>query len=222
MKKIIASALLVGSLFSAAQAAEKDDFQFGIRLGAQFSNVKGNIITPNPLGVVGAIVAAKDESKALIGPAFGFIFEIPVHANFEIRPEINFGSQGRRFQDGDVVYSQWLGSVQVPVLFRGQYGNETVRGFVQAGPQFGYGAFLLDRFRNGNDIQEKNSYSLKDVKLKPFDAGISVGAGVEFPALKGMEVEARYYAGLTDINDHPLVSEKTTNQSVSLTVAFKF
>lgn len=215
MKKIIASALLVGSLFSAAHAAEKDDFQFGIRMGAQFSKLKGESdLGPN---------FESKYAKSLVGPAFGFIFEIPVHANFEIRPELNFGSQGQKFAlPGDIKVNNWMGYVQVPVLFRGQYGSDKVRGFLQAGPQFGYGAFILSRAKDGNGNKEKEADSFSDQNLKPFDAGIAIGAGVEFPAANGIEIEARYYGGMANINDYGIDGLKTKNQSVSLTVAFKF
>lgn len=212
MKRLFATALLAGALFGTAQAAEKDDFQFGIRMGAQFSKLKGesdfNFESKN--------------AKSLVGPAFGFIFEIPVHANFEIRPELNFGSQGQKFSVSNGNFNYWMGYVQVPVLFRGQFGSEKVRGFLQAGPQFGYGAFILARAKDNNGNKEKDSYTFKDQKLKPFDAGITIGAGVEFPAAKGIELEVRYYGGLANINDYGIDGLKTKNQSIHTTVAFKF
>lgn len=215
MKRILVSTLILCMMAGVIHAQEKDDFQFGIRMGAQFSKLKGEGNSPKT-------TFESKHSKALIGPAFGFIFEIPVNAYFEIRPELNFGSQGQRFKNGNSVYSKWMGYVQVPVLLRGQYGNDKVRGFLQVGPQIGYGTFILDRFRSGSDIKDKNSYSFKDQSAKPFDAGIAIGVGAEFPAAKGMEVEARYYGGFTDINDSPITTFKTRNQSVHLTVAFKF
>lgn len=215
MKKILASTLILCMMVGVIHAQEKDDFQFGVRMGAQFSKLKGESVNSSNN-------FESKYSKSLIGPAFGFIFEIPVNAYFEIRPELNFGSQGQRFKNGKNVYSKWMGYVQVPILLRGQYGNDKVRGFVHVGPQFGYGTFILDRFRNGSDIISKTSKSFKDSPFKPFDAGIAIGVGAEFPAAKGMEVEARYYGGFTDINDSPITTFKTRNQSVHLTVAFKF
>ncbi len=214
MKKLLATTLLAGALLGTAQAAaEKDDFQFGIRMGAQFSKLRGE----------SDFNFESKYSKALTGPAFGFIFEIPVNAYFEIRPELNFGSQGHKFAlPNDVNYNYWMGYVQVPVLFRGQFGSDKVRGFLQAGPQFGYGAFILARAKDGNGNKEKDSYSFKDQSLKPFDAGITIGAGVEFPAAKGIELEVRYYGGMANINDYGVDGLKTKNQSIHTTVAFKF
>lgn len=214
MKKIVLSFFALTMLLSVSFAAEKDPFQFGVRMGAQFSKIKGEGKNTGEF--------ESKYSKALVGPAFGFLFEIPVNAYFEIRPELNFGSQGQRFKSKDLVYSYWMGYVQVPVLLRGQYGNDKVRGFVHVGPQIGYGTFILDRFRGNNIKTQKESYSFKDMKLKPFDAGMTFGAGAEFPSAKGMEIEARYYHGLTDINDTGIKSFKTRNSSVHLTVALKF
>lgn len=214
MKKLLTTAIIAAALLTSSHAAEKDKFQFGIRMGAQFSKLKGESEIAN---------FESKNAKNLVGPAFGFIFEIPVHANFEIRPELNFGSQGQRFDlPADHVFSLWMGYVQVPVLFRGQFGSDKVRGFLQAGPQFGYGAFALSRLRKGSEKIEKESLTFDELKLKPFDAGISLGLGVEFPSVKGMELEVRYYGGLTDINDTGIESFKTKNQSLHLTLGFKF
>ena len=215
MKKLFSTLLLSALLIGSSFAAEKDDFQFGIRMGAQFSKLKGS----------SEVISNSDkiDLKSLAGPTFGFIFEIPINEYLEIRPELNFGSQGRKFVDvRDTKYNYWMGYVQVPLLVRGQYGNETVRGFVQVGPQFGYGAFILDRFKDANDNKVKESYSFKEQKLKPFDAVITVGAGVEFPDAKGIEVEVRYYAGLTDINDYGIDGIDTKNTALYLTLNIKF
>lgn len=215
MKKLFATLLLAATLIGVSQAAEKDDFQFGIRLGMQFSEVKGFSENGNSF--------TSKNAKSLAGPAFGFIFEIPITSYLEIRPELNFASQGQKFDIPNIGKRNfWMGYVQVPVLLRGQFGNEKVRGFVHVGPQFGYGTFILDRVKLENGDKDKESYTFKERKLKPFDAGITFGTGVEFPAAKGMELEVRYYAGLANINDYGVDGLKTQNRSLHLTLAFKF
>lgn len=213
MKKLLSTLLLAAVLIGSSSAADKDDFQFGIRMGAQFSKLKGSaeVVTNSN----------KVNLKSLAGPTFGFIFEIPINEYLEIRPELNFGSQGRKFTDEkDTKYNFWMGYVQVPILLRGQYGNEKVRGFVHLGPQFGYGAFILDRFKDKDGNKDKESYTFKDL-YKPFDAGIAVGAGVEFPAAKGIELEVRYYAGLANIRKTD-DEYKSQNQAIYLTLNIKF
>lgn len=194
----------------AAKAGEKDDFSFGIRLGGQSSDVKGW-----PKATLGF------ENKRLLGPTMGFIFEIPVLEYFEIRPEVNFASQGTRVTKGDYVFSTWLGYVQVPVLLRGQYGNDKVRGFVHFGPQFGAGAFVFDREKNGDEIIKKTSDSFKDRNWKAFDAGLAFGAGVEFPSAKGLELELRYYSGLSNFQEREQFQE-LKNNSLQFTLGVKF
>jgi opacity protein-like surface antigen len=215
MKKLLSTILLAAVLVGSSSAADKDDFQFGIRMGAQFSKLKGS-------AEKGPNFESKN-SRSLAGPTFGFLFEIPINEYLEIRPELNFGSQGQKFDIPNVgKYNYWMGYVQVPILIRGQYGNEKVRGFVHLGPQFGYGTFILDRVKFEDGTKDKESYSFKEQKLKPFDAGIAVGAGVEFPAAKGIELEVRYYAGLANINDYGVDGLKTQNQSIYLTLNIKF
>ncbi len=213
MKKILTSTLALCMMIGIVFANGKDDFQFGIRMGMQFSNL---IEKPSGLDEM------SDYKKMLVGPAFGFVFEIPVLEYFEIRPELNFGSQGVRYKDEDLVYSYWMGYVQVPIFLRGQYGTEKVRGFLQVGPQFGYGTFIMDRLRGKNIKTEKESYTFKESYMKPFDAGLSIGAGVEFPSAKGVELEARYYAGMKNISDSGLKGHSIKNQSVHFTLTLKF
>ncbi|MCO5248379.1 MAG: PorT family protein [Chitinophagales bacterium] len=219
MKRILSTVFSIALLgfYMNTYAADKDNFQFGVRMGAQFSKLAA--------GDDADKIFNQDSkyAKSLVGPAFGFIFEIPVMANFEIRPELNFGSQGQRFKlPNDITYSYWMGYVQVPILLRGQFGNETVRGFLHAGPQFGYGTFILDRLLMKGGEKQKESYSFDDQKLKPFDAGIAIGVGAEFPKVAGMEVEVRYYLGMSNINDYGIKDLETKNRSLHLTLAFKF
>jgi hypothetical protein len=42
MKKLLSTILLAAVLVGSSSAADKDDFQFGIRMGAQFSKLKGS------------------------------------------------------------------------------------------------------------------------------------------------------------------------------------
>ena len=215
MKKLT-TLLLLCMVLMTAKAGEKDDFSFGIKLGGMISDVDTDFkkVKPTVLGDVG-------DWKKLIGPQFGFIFEIPVLEYFEIRPEVNFASQGNRAVAGEKVLSTWLGYVQVPILLRGQYGSDVVRGFVHVGPQFGAGIFVFDRERNGDEIIDKTSDSFKDRNWKAFDAGIAFGAGVEFPSAKGLELELRYYKGLSNFeNKEGAPSIKNNSLQFSLGVKF--
>jgi hypothetical protein len=215
MKKL--SVFLLTALMGfSVMAGEKDQFQVGLKLGGMISDVTSDFkkIKPVVLGDVG-------DWKKLIGPQIGLFFEIPIIEYLEIRPEVNFASQGFRAISGDKVESTWLGYVQVPVLLRGQYGNDNVRGFVHVGPQFGYGVFVFDREKNGSEVIEKTSDSFSDRKWKPFDAGLSFGAGIELPAAKGLELELRYYTGFTNFNDIENAPE-LKNNSLMFSLGIKF
>jgi hypothetical protein len=200
-------------MFSVATfAQDKDKFNFGFRMGVSFADV-----SPNEL----------KDAKKLVSPTAGFLFEIPILEYLEIRPELNFGSQGFRIKTGSNVYSRWLGYAQVPILIRGQYGNDKVRGFVQAGPQFGYGAFVLDRSMNKDtDDKEKDSYTFDELKYNAFDMGLAGGVGVEFPKAGHLELELRFYKGFSDLNDwgsggRPDGTDKLTNNALTVSLAFK-
>lgn len=89
------------------------------------------------------------------------------------------------------------------------------------GPQFGAGAFVFDRLRNGDEVIEKTSDSFSDRNWKAFDAGIAFGAGVEFPTAKGLELEVRYYKGLSDFQNNELLPS-IKNNSLQFSLGVKF
>lgn len=224
MKKLT-TLLLLCMVLMTAKAGEKDDFSFGIKLGGMSSNIDTedlNLVFASKLSKL-PLIGLGPEWKRLVGPQFGFIFEIPVLEYFEIRPELNFASQGVRAVNGDNVLSNWLGYVQLPIMFRGQYGNDKVRGFAHVGPQLGYGIFVFDRPKYGDKIDEDNktSDSFSDRNWKAFDAGIAFGAGVEFPAAKGLELEVRYYKGLSDFQNNELLPS-IKNNSLQFSLGVKF
>lgn len=211
MKRLSIVALLL--MFSVATFAQgKDKFNFGFRMGVSFADVSPN---------------ENDNAKKLVSPTAGFIFEIPILEYLEIRPEINFGSQGFRSQVGNIVNSTWLGYAQVPILIRGQYGNEKIRGFVQAGPQFGYGAFALNRLMNKDtDDKQKESLTFEELNFNAFDMGLAGGVGVELPKAGHLELELRFYKGFSDLvdwgsNGRPDNADKVTNNALTLSLAFK-
>ena len=210
---VIAAFLLIPAF---AQDKTAEDFEWGIKFGM-------TVATQN---YPGRGVGTDSDIRQLIGPTAGFIFEIPINSWFEIRPELLYGTQGRRWK-GDVPGGRYVqvenfGYLQIPVLAKFKHGNEKVTGFVNIGPQFGVALFGVDRFRfipdNGEVQKERSSINFEATERRRFDAGLDFGLGMECNKT-GIEVEARYYLGLADVWDIPV---KATNRSFTLALGWKF
>ena len=142
MKKIA----FIACLFLCATnvfAGGKDKFQFGVKVGL-------NLADQNFTGKKEFDQANEGSWNLLPGFTLGFIGEIPLASFLEIRLESIFASQGRQFsykldKDNWEKNSIAYGYVQFPVLLRGQFGNEKIRGFVHAGPQISVGVIGLYR-----------------------------------------------------------------------------
>lgn len=87
---------------------------------------------------------------------------------------------------------------------------------LQLGPQVGFLTCLESDYHPiaGTPFQEQNYTKA----YKKTDFGVNVGAGWESP--QGIIVEARFYLGLTDINDDPGLAS-TKNQMIQLTVGYR-
>lgn len=103
----------------------------------------------------------------------GGLVDLPIAGNFHIQPELLYSMEGADGLD--------MSFVRIPIMAK-YYIIENLS--LQAGPQLGFRV-------NAED-------GLDDV-TKSFDAGISGGAGYEFPF--GLFVDARVNVGLVNISD---------------------
>jgi len=213
--------LIVAATLLPARAQDDEKFEWGIKIGMVLASQEYEGKS-NP------------DLKQLIGPSAGFLFEIPICKYFEIRPELNFNTHGQRWvvESGDdkIVATQAWGYLEFPILAKVKYGNEKIGGFVNVGPQFGAGLFGETRTRskiNGERDSDRETIHFDDAifDFKRFDAGMAFGLGMECNKT-GIEVEARYYIGMADIQNesifHPSSEKKTTNRSLNFMVGWKF
>ncbi len=196
MKK---SAFLIGALFATAavSSAQAQDVRFGLRAGANYSNLSGNIKNENTY-------------NNKIGFLGGVMVNIPVVENFfSVQPEILYSQKG--FDNKPTEFTTVLGAKQkregsvnynyldVPVLLKINAG-----GFiVEAGPQYSYllgsnnetkitttpalgGAPSTTESNDKNDVSGLNRNELGYV------------AGVGYQANNGLSLSLRYTGALSD------------------------
>jgi len=143
-----------------------------------------------------------------LGFNVGLLGHIHVASHFAIQPEINFSTQGAKYDINNSIAKLNLNYINVPVLFQYMWDN----GFrLQAGPQAGLLISAKSEI-NDNTVDIKNNF-------KSLDLGVSFGAGYIHPST-GIGIDARYNLGLSNINKNSDV--KSTNRGFQLSLFYIF
>lgn len=182
-KNILVCALaLVLVVLVAAPASAATKFNFGLKAGASFSNVKWSD-------------DAGDE-KSVTKPSFGGFVVINLSPMLAIQPEINYLVTGEQWDitDGEAVEN--FTYLHIPVLLRARLMKEgKFVPIVFAGPAVG---FLLSAKDTGVDVKEF-------FKSTDFDLDFGLGAEIAFGQIKGL-LDLRYILGLTNVFNSDMVT----------------
>ncbi len=135
---------------------------------------------------------------AFHGGAYGLI----KLANIGVQPEILWSKQGNEFSVGNLTNEVDLTYVNIPVMLK-FYLPLGLN--LQAGPQFG---ILTNAEQNDVDISDT---------LKNSDLSAALGAGWDAPF--GLQFNARYVLGLSDINDIS-GAESVRNRTFQLSIGY--
>lgn len=200
MKKLFLGLAVVAGSMAFAQ-------QFGIKAGGDLSHLSGK--------------DAK-ETNSRFGYYAGVFANVPVGKDFSIQPEVLYNSLGFKTIDADfgdlakVKVSNSLDYISIPVMV--QY-NVVPNFYLEAGPEF---SFLVSaKAKASGSVVGINiptgSTSIKDA-FNTFNFGMGIGAGYNFT--KNIGINARYTAGLTDIDKVDNASAKING--LQLGVNYKF
>jgi hypothetical protein len=162
--------ILAGTFFATANA----QFAFGIKAGANFSNVNGD-------GLNGS------STSSLVGFNGGVFFKIPVAGHWAIQPELVYSGQGFKQTESGITGTQTENYINIPVLLKYRFPMGL---FIETGPQVG---FLMSANAKVQNVSEgdKSSFNSTDVAW-------AVGAGFHIPTTK-LAVDVRYNIGLSNI-----------------------
>lgn len=164
----------------------------------------------------------EDDSKSITGFVAGLGFNLPITKDgfFSVQPEVLYLQKGYRID-----YSNTFGSIdqeekfnylEIPVLGKVNFGTETIKLYVNAGPSFGYAlngkyesvvkAGPLSLTTSGKNIfeAEPDNSTGDDAYYDPkyhnrLDIGVQFGGGVGLTVGPGaVLLDARYGLGLTN------------------------
>lgn len=191
-------ALMTAILITGAASAQHGNapdghVSLGIKGGVNFYNIHNDNSTSY-------------DSK--IGFNLGLLGHIHIAKHFAIQPELEFSTQGAKFDVNNSTNKLNLNYINIPVLVQYMWDN----GFrLQAGPQAG---LLLSAKSKIND----NNVDIKS-DFKPLDLGVSFGMGYIHPST-GIGIDVRYNLGLTNINKNSDVN--STNRGFQLSLFYIF
>jgi hypothetical protein len=184
MKKL-ALLILAGISFATANA----QFAFGIKAGANFSNVSGN-------GLDGI------STSTLTGFNGGFYVRLPLGHGFAIQPELVYSGQGFKTDVSDVTVTEHENYINFPILLKYTHFSGL---FLETGPQFGY-LMTANEKAQGVSEDNKNSFNAADVAWV-------FGIGFKIPATP-LAVDARYNLGISNIASNDNAGGSSSSSSI--------
>ena len=174
MKNLLRTFILFVMAFSITYVYAQS-VNFGVRAGINLANVE----------VEGFGVSSSADLR--VGVVLGAFADIGISENFSVQPELQFIQKGFKNNDNDD--KLLLNYLEVPVLAKYSFGAGATRGFVQAGPSFG---FALSSNAESGGVKEDIDFDQDGVKRG--DVGLTFGAGVDFGAIF---IDFRYTLGLS-------------------------
>ncbi|MRJ10338.1 PorT family protein [Ornithobacterium rhinotracheale] len=192
MKKLVLTAAIAFSGIVGLNAQSMESLQIGARAGYNYSTLRGD--TANDV-----------DTKGLSGYHVGMFVEVPVTERFSIQPEVQYSTQGAKWEIGKEDLKLKTQYINVPVLAKVYVAD----GFnLQAGPQFGFKTGA--EFEYDSKLFGNQKVDLED-SVSGFDFGLVFGAGYKTPV--GLTIDARYDLGLTNVFDKDSKSLGTANIS---------
>jgi hypothetical protein len=213
--------LAIGTLLSAnfLFAQSSGEVNFGIKAGANLTNLSGSGVTSN---------------DAKFGAYGGAFVNIPINEKFSLQPEVLYSMQGTKWttvtlnylpnKDLTLVQDIKLDYVNIPIVVQYEFGN----GFYgEMGPQFGFLTSAKSKNKS-TDLDRNPSTPVTtivstetDIKsmLKTADFSGIIGGG--YKMANGLSVNARYSIGFVDIVKAPGTQAKNSVFSLGLGYEFK-
>jgi len=178
MKKL----LFISILLIASMGLKAQESHFGAKLGLGFTSLN----TPN---------SSNSNAKSKLGVNVGAVAEFMLSDQFAIAPELLYSTLGQSYKwqyEGDNWEDNYASSyLQIPVMAR-YYVNDNL--YLNGGIQLGLLLSATD-----TEILNGHSHS-ENVKsqLESTDFGFGIGGGYKLE--NGLFFDARYIAGLSNIN----------------------
>lgn len=159
---------------------------------------------------------------ALMGSTVGLVGEIKLHKNFAIQPELMFVQKGAEIDFPDYYYYYNSGEsefrinyLEMPILAKVIFGNETLEAFVATGPSFGYAA--SGYIKLGGEKDEIDGDEWDDYNRFDISANFALGTALQVNTGKAF-VDLRYLLGFSNFADDSDV--KFRHRGINISVGY--
>src|SRR5690554_1601179 len=172
MKKIFLSLLLIAGTTLAASAQILPSFQFGLKAGANFSNLKD--------------ISVKSETRTgMLGGIWARVGGAGIH----FQPELYFTSKGSEGSDGTSKFT----TMDLPLLLGTRIGVGPIAARFQIGPVV---SFVMDE---EHSFVETVGQVTQFDEYKKQTFGLTGGIGLD---ISNLRADLRYEQGLSDVYDN--------------------
>ena len=185
----------------------------GEKIAKTYFDLMVNVVSTNlNYGEANSTVA--DYKKSTNGIQAGISFQAGITRVFSLVSELYYMRKGGKLKAGNPFTtnesSLRLNTLELPLLGRLHLG----RFYINAGPSIAYN---ISGKNTMGDISTKLSFNNSGEGVKRFEAGVQMGAGVEFPfKQKRIALDIRYNYGLTNI----AYNQDIHNRAVMISVHF--
>ncbi len=216
MKRINVLFLLLSFFYSTTQAQE---VSVGLRAGATYFTIHNDDFN-------GA-------NKFTMGLDLAIPVEVSFNSVFSIQPELHYTQKGASFDVMEDGQEQELtfrtDFLELPVLFKANYGTDAIRCFAFVGPSFGYAIKrqVIQDMDGSDAVKEEIEFiNNGEAQDRRWELGAVGGIGVAFKAGPGaFVVDARYALDFIDdvkfSGERPADLERSTNRGCTLSVGYK-
>jgi hypothetical protein len=168
----------------------------------------------------------------------GVVADIPLNRSFSFQPAINYTTKGFEFQEGQdfnvfnvplpigIKTQNSVNYIDVPLLAKFRFGNDLLKGYLTAGPTFGY-ALNGEYSGTANVLVNVNAFktpmNFTQLNYQRLDIGGSIGMGGEIYTgdAGALFIEARYQHGLTTLYKVPIIDVNVQNRGFGVTAGYR-
>jgi hypothetical protein len=213
MRRVKRTAVVCAVCLMAAASAAAQNVTAGVKAGFVLNSI------PNAGQVIDQISGVESvDVSAKVGLTGGGFVQFAFNDQFSLQPEMQFVMKGVNLDlaNNAGTASAKVNYLEFPVFLRfNRRLNDTLRGFVMAGPAFsvkvGTGGTL-------DGVSGTSDFDI-DPAIGSRDFGLAFAGGLEW---QNFLIEARYVLGLTDIaTDIYFHEDELTNRSFSIMVGLR-
>jgi hypothetical protein len=159
----------------------------------------------------------KMDTKSIVGFNVGLISEFNLTGNLFLQPALLFTTKGTKVSDVEFESTITPSFIEIPVNVVYKFGSESVKFFLNAGPYVAYG--IGGKIKSGGESVKIKFGSGESDDMKPFDFGLTFGAGIE---LNNFIVSAHYGFGITNLSPVTTDNTEAKVRVIGFSVAYLF